>query len=70
MTDIAPIPIVVVRNGRERPAYDLNRGDRIAYREFDVDRQCYVFDVVTEVPPSTEVAAHAEWAANEAQEGR
>jgi hypothetical protein len=49
--------VVIVRDGRERPVYDLNRGDRIAFRDFDVERQCYVFYVVTEVPASAEVAA-------------
>lgn len=51
------IPIVIIRNGSERSAHNLNRGDRIAFREFDVERQCCVFHVVTEVPPSRDVQA-------------
>ena len=50
-----PIGIVVIRNGKERPAWDLNRGDRIAFRDFDPARGCYVFHVVTDTPPSDEV---------------
>jgi hypothetical protein len=48
----------IVRNGKEWPLHHLNRGDRIAFREFDVERQAYVFYVVTEVPESEEVAAY------------
>jgi len=51
--------VIIVRNGRERPVWDLNRGDRIAFRDFDTARQCYVFHVVTEVPPSPEVGEYA-----------
>jgi hypothetical protein len=58
--ELAEVRVVIVRNGRERPVYDLNRGDRIAFREFDPDRQCYVFHVVTEVPASAEVTAALE----------
>jgi hypothetical protein len=51
-----PIRVVIVRNGTERPGWDLNRGDRIAFREYDPARQCYIFHVVTELPPSDEVS--------------
>jgi hypothetical protein len=51
-----PFQVLIVRNGKERPAWDLNRGDRIAYRDYDPGRQCYIFYVVTELPPSSEVA--------------
>ena len=51
-----PFRVLIVRNGKERHAWDLNRGDRIAYRDYDPDRQCYIFYVVTELPPSSEVA--------------
>jgi hypothetical protein len=51
-----PSRVLIVRNGKERPAWDLNRGDRIACRDYDPGRQCYIFHVVTELPPSSEVA--------------
>jgi hypothetical protein len=51
-----PSRVVIVRNGKERPGWDLNRGDRIAWRDYDPSRQCYIFHVVTELPPSREVA--------------
>jgi hypothetical protein len=51
-----PSRVLIVRNGKERPCWDLNRGDRIAWRDYDPARQCYVFHVVTELPPSSEVA--------------
>ena len=47
---------MIVRNGQERPGWDLNRGDRIACRDYDAGRQCYIFHVVTELPASSEVA--------------
>jgi hypothetical protein len=50
-----PSRVLIVRNGKERPAWDLNRGDRIACRDYDPGRQCYIFYVVTELPPSSEV---------------
>jgi hypothetical protein len=52
----APSCVRIVRNGEERPVWDLNRGDRIAWRDYDPVRRCYVFHVVTELPPSSEVA--------------
>jgi hypothetical protein len=52
-----PVRAVVIRDGQERGLYDLNRGDRIAHRDYDPERQCYVFHLVTEVPPSAEVDA-------------
>lgn len=51
-----PSRVLIVRNGRERPCWDLNRGDRIAWRDYDPGRQCYIFHIVTELPPSSEVA--------------
>jgi hypothetical protein len=51
-----PSRVLIVRNGNERPAWDLNRGDRIACRDYDPSRDCYIFQVVTELPPSSEVA--------------
>ena len=51
-----PSRVLIVRNGKERPGWDLNRGDRIAWRDYDPSRQCYIFHVVTELPPSSEVA--------------
>ena len=56
-----PIPAVIVRDGQERSLHDLNRGDRIACRDFDPERRCYLFHVLTEVPASPEVTAAAEW---------
>jgi hypothetical protein len=51
---------IIVRNGQERAVWDLNRGDRIIWRDFDPVRQCYLFHVLTEVPPSAEVEAALE----------
>ena len=56
------IPIVIVRNGREKSAHHLNRGDQIAFREWDVKRGTYVFWVVTPgVPASSEVVQADVW---------
>lgn len=53
----APELVLIRRNGRERPVYDLHRGDVIAHREYDAARRAYIFTVVTAVPPSAEVEA-------------
>jgi hypothetical protein len=55
-TRTEPSRVLIVRNGKERPVWDLNRGDRIACRDYDPGRRCYIFHVVTELPPSSEVA--------------
>jgi hypothetical protein len=58
-----PLRAVIVRNGRERSLHDLNRGDVIAFREWrrTDDGGHYVFDVVTPMPASDEVAAADGW---------
>lgn len=56
---------LIVRNGKEYPLHHLNFGDQVAYREYDALRQCYIFHILTEVPPSDEVVAAAIWVCDE-----
>lgn len=52
---------LVDKHGRLHPLRALEPGDRIAVKEWDIDRGCLVFTVaVPGVPESREVAEHQE----------